>query len=154
MRDVPRPREEHSPDTERMSGAAAQPQESNQTPQQGRDITGTEAAPVIAAATAVPETEDDPSQPAVADQESDLLDTDKKLGGMHEQGAMAAERGEEGIEDRATTTLTLASAAGGSSRRLAALAPTLGRMASAAQKMSAPYLSYAAQASQEAARYL
>lgn len=36
---------------------------------------------------------------------------------------------------------------------LKALAPTLSRMAVAAHKVSAPYLNYAAQASQEAARY-
>lgn len=155
MRDVPtKPGEERSPDTDRMSDAAAQLQESNRRRQRGDSVAGTAAAPVTAAARAVSDIDDDPSQPAAADQESDLLDTDKKLGDMHNQGAVAAEGGEEGMEDSATTTLALASTASGSSRRLAALAPTFGRMASAAQKISAPYLSYAAQASQEAARYL
>lgn len=48
----------------------------------------------------------------------------------------------------------VAAAVGSGSGRLSALVPTLGRMASRAHKASAPYLTYAAMASQEAARYV
>lgn len=41
---------------------------------------------------------------------------------------------------------------GAGAGRLSTLVPTLGRMATRAQKASAPYLTYAAMASQEAAR--
>lgn len=46
-----------------------------------------------------------------------------------------------------------AGAAEQGSGRLSSLVPTLGRMATRAHRASAPYLTYAAMASQEAARY-
>lgn len=53
----------------------------------------------------------------------------------------------------ATAAVPPAAGGAGEQGRLASLVPTLGRFADRAHKASAPYLSYAAMASQEAARY-
>lgn len=95
-----------------------------------------------------------PNEEAVADhlsqpgQQSVLLDTDDKLGGTAEQQGASGGGDDAGYGEGGSGTGV------GASVRLSALAPTLGRMATVAHNISAPYLSYAAQASQEAARYL
>lgn len=58
-----------------------------------------------------------------------------------------------GLDEGASASPAIGSGVGGAgSGRLSALVPTLGRMATRAHKASAPYLTYAAMASQEAAR--
>lgn len=109
----------------------------------------------------------DDLSPRAAGRQSVLLDTDGKLGGTAKpQGALGT--GEEAREGNLSAMAAATRPAGGGGRggggiagvsvgasgRLSSLAPTLERMATVAHKMSAPYLSYAAQASQEAARFV
>lgn len=76
-------------------------------------------------------------------------------------GALAASLSEDvkksstktGRKDGLVTTPASGRIGEAGSGRLSALVPTLGRFATRAQKASAPYLTYAAMASQEAARY-
>lgn len=91
---------------------------------------------------------DPPGDPHYCDESPPLLDTELL------DATVAAAELSKVIEDASASEGADVLAAGEQgSGRLSSIVPTLGRFATRAHQASAPYLSYAAMASQEAARY-